>query len=115
MGDHRDELSLHERSLDVLVGLLKEESYIPFSACCYAPCGLIFEAMKLCTSVYILLYLHFTKSCEIDFTKDKQYQSLLICSTSLSCINRMISYIVVPIVSKYTDLASTKMQLYITS
>ena len=25
MGGHRDELSLHERSLDVLVGLLKEE------------------------------------------------------------------------------------------
>ena len=25
MGGHRDELSLHKRSLDVLVGLLKEE------------------------------------------------------------------------------------------
>ena len=53
------------------VKLLIPASYIPFSTCCYAPCDLIFETVKLCTSVYILIYLHFTKGCEIDFTKDK--------------------------------------------
>ena len=49
MGGHRDELSFRERSLDVLIGLLKEEMVSNMKTCvCMCVC--------MCVSVRVCMY-----------------------------------------------------------
>ena len=53
MGGHRDELSLHKRSLDVQVGLLKEEMV---SACMHACVSIgMYSDIEITQIVYIIL------------------------------------------------------------
>ena len=52
MGGHRDELSLHERSLDVLVGLLKEEIV---SCVCVCACVRVCVCVCVCACMCNLL------------------------------------------------------------